>query len=199
MKTHEINQEMTTELVPMEQFAGQDPNGWGKVQSIQFARQNFDAEHIVNNERFGGCGLNEVEAAALYDVLELMGTGTIVELGRSFGCSTRVFYQHVARHAGSLHSYDLVLFESLMDRHRKTGFPLDGHVNVQIQVGDSMKVQWDEGWPIDFLFIDTEHSLADALGEYMRWRVYLSPGAFIAFHDSNLPPVARAIEIVKEV
>jgi hypothetical protein len=75
----------------------------------------------------------------------------------------------------------------------------EGDRTVRLRVAHSMKTQLPEDFKVDFLLIDTEHAIENALGEYMRWREYMASGAIIAFHDSTLPAVKRSIDLAIEV
>jgi cephalosporin hydroxylase len=174
-----------------------------------------DAVHFARCTGFKETGMSVNEIALLYDLLEKRRPRKIVELGRNFGCSTRIFLQYVLRHGGVLSSWDLKHWDGFIEGMAENGYvfvpvpetedfvmlPKEGEADcpVNIRVAHSIKtpVPYDE--KVDFLLIDTEHGLEHALGEYMRWREYLNSGCMIAFHDSTLPGPARAIEIVKEV
>jgi len=60
-----------------------------------------------------------------------------------------------------------------------TGLPLP----IQI-LGDSKKVgkEWENG-PIDFLFIDGDHSYEGCRGDIEAWRPHVKRGGIIALHD----------------
>ena len=170
---------------------------------------NMDAVHFARASGFKETGMSVNEVALLYSCLEQMGRGYIVELGRNYGTSTRLFIQHVIRYGGSLESWDLKNWPGYLETMKENGY--DHRGKSLVVGGESYDVWLREGvhsikTPInredrfvDFLLIDTEHGLEDALGEYMRWRQYLKSGAFVAFHDACLPAVARAIDIAKEV
>src|SRR5690348_15240231 len=68
-----------------------------KAQSVSFARASG----------FKETGMSVGEVALLYDLLEEKKPNKIVELGRNYGTSTRIFLQHVVRHGGLLESWDL--------------------------------------------------------------------------------------------
>ncbi len=153
------------------------------------------------------------EIALLYDLLEEKRPRKIVELGRNYGCSTRIFMQYVYRHGGILSSWDLKHWDGFIEIMGENGYhffptgngdfvtlppPGQDDCPVNLRIAHSIKTPIPANEMIDFLLIDTEHSVINALGEYLRWRFYLNSGALIAFHDSTLPAVARAIEMVKE-
>ena len=168
---------------------------------------------------FKETGMSVGEVALLYDCLELMGPGHIVELGRNYGTSTRLFIQHVLRHGGSLESWDLKHWDGFLDGMEAIGYSFmerngaqdyelvhvdgagglpEGAVRLKVAHSITTPTGRDDRF-VKFLLIDTEHGLEHALGEYMRWREYLQSGAYVAFHDFGLPAVARAVELVKEV
>lgn len=187
--------------------------------------RKFDKAAAVFYARATGLqetGMSPNEIGLMFDLLEKKKRCNIVELGRNFGCSTRIFVQHVVRHGGSFQSWDLKHWGNLEETWANQGFEVtrilkegrhieNGHDyslripgaeerTALIRIADSVKTHIeDESRWVDFLLIDTEHGLENALGEYMRWRQYLNSGAIIAFHDSTLPQVARAIELAKEV
>lgn len=182
-------------------FRVEEIRNFNKAQSVLYARATGLKET--------GMSVNEV--GLLYDLLEKKGACNIVELGRNFGTSTRLFIQHVIRHGGYFESLDLRHWGNLEETFINQGFEVrpsgDDYILetcdrliAHIRISDSIKthIKNENRW-VDFLLIDTEHGLENALGEYMRWRQYLKSGAFIAFHDLCIPGVARAIEIVKEV
>lgn len=177
----------------------------------------FDKQAAVHYSRALGLqetGMSVNEVALLYDLLEKKGACNIVELGRNYACSTRLFLQHVLRRGGFLESWDLKHWGDVHKTFSNQGFEVqDVHGDYFVQkpgageptlawlrIADSRKdnIMPRERW-VDFLLIDTEHGMEDALGEYMRWRPYLKGGAMVAFHDSTLPGVKRAIEVCVEV
>jgi cephalosporin hydroxylase len=50
-------------------------------------------------------------------------------------------------------------------------------------LGDSVASASEVGGPIDFLFIDTSHTLEATCMEFEAWKPYLAPGALICFDD----------------
>lgn len=189
--------------------------------------KTFDKAKAVFYARSTGLketGMSPNEIGLMYDLLESRAGGRplkIVELGRNFACSTRLFVQHVVRHGGYFESWDLLHWGNVEESFEKQGFQVDrlhhaktdnhdyilswpgknaGIDGIYIRIADSIKTHIeDESRWVDFLLIDTEHGIENALGEYMRWRQYLNAGAFVAFHDSTLPGVLRSIELVKEI
>ena len=187
-------------------FKGMD---WSKA-------TKWDAVSFARASGFKETGMSVNEVALLYDCLEIRKPRRILELGRNYGTSTRLFLQHIIRHGGALNSWDLKHWDGFLETMAENGYDFTRIPNEQyvaewvkrstvpdafayLEVAHSMKSSIDYNAQIDFLLIDTEHSTANALYEYGRWRNYMGGGAMIAFHDSSLPGVARAIEIIKEV
>lgn len=184
------------------------------------------AVHFARANGFKETGMSVNEIALMYDLLEQKKPKYVVELGRNYGCSTRLFIPHVIRHGGNFDSWDLKHWDGFIETMGAAGYcfkiynekvagrqetaygPLeleDGtKSSIRLLVRDSVKSDIVPPDPrndrfVDFLLIDTEHGLEHALGEYMRWRNFLNSGALVAFHDSTLPGPKRAIEIIKEV
>lgn len=205
-----ITHSMAPEAAPGDQpnfmtFADRDLRLLSREDSIRFARASG----------FREVGMSAAEVGILYDRLEAMGSGTIVELGRDYGTSTRLFTQHILKYGGRLDSIDLKHSPGVRESFMSIGFKVSsdlsgdynllGYVtgealNITIRRQHSQKMDIGEVDPfVDFLLIDTEHATWDALGEYARWRMYLRSRAHVAFHDSSLPNVKKAIDIVREL
>jgi hypothetical protein len=156
-------------------------------------------------------GMSNNEVSLLYDCLEKCHPKHIVELGRRYGTSNRMFLQYVLRNGGTLESWDNDQHGILPESYLGMELPFVQQGNDWIcqpnpETKIWLRVAESQRSPVvptcrfvDFLLIDTLHDIEHALGEYMRWRNYLNSGAMIAFHDSNYPPVNRSIEIAKEV
>lgn len=195
--------DLSYEQQPISYFKGFDWSKASKSDSVSFSRASG----------FKETGMSVNEMALLYDLLEKKRPKKIVELGRNYGTSTRMFIQHVLRHGGSVESWDLKHWDGFIDGMNENGYnfipgkgeefvmsPIRNDASVTLKVAHSIKTHIEnEGRWVDFLLVDTEHGLEHALGEYMRWREYLNSGALIAFHDSTLIGPKRAIEIIKEV
>ena len=184
--------------------------------------KGFTKQEAVNYARARGLqetGMSPNEIGLLYDLLEAKRPKYVVELGRNFGCSTRILLQYCVRYGAYMESWDLKHWGNVEETFKNQGFdvnrlqhaakeefdytlaiPGNPQNIAAIRVADSMKTNIGEVERfVDFLLIDTEHGLENALGEYMRWRPYLRSGSIIAFHDSELPAVARAIDLAIEV
>ena len=174
----------------------------------------WDAVSFARASGFKETGMSANEVALLFDLLEAKKPKPIVELGRNYGTSTRLFLQHVIRHGGYLESWDLKHWDGFLEIMDANGYPFfcfygNEYVDIKsgaphspkirIKVAHSIKTAIPEDFKVDFLLIDTEHAMENAVSEYLRWREYLNSGALIAFHDSTLLAVSRSIEIILEI
>jgi predicted O-methyltransferase YrrM len=170
--------------------------------------KNFDKNTAIAYacaRGFKDSGMNACEVAFIYDFLEIKGACNIVELGRNFGCSTRMFIQHVVRHGGYFESWDLKHWGNLNETFINQGFELENEEDISfkgypihLKIADSLRNPIQEGKWIDFLLIDTEHGVANAFGEFNRWTEHLNDHAFIVFHDANLPGVSESLRMIEE-
>lgn len=195
--------QMTYERKYIDYFKGFDWSKATKEDSVQFA-QAFG---------FPETGMSVNEIALIYDVLEAKKPRVIVEIGRNYGCSTRIFLQYLIRHpevGAYLESWDLKHWPGFIEKMNENGYKLEADVvtkigqtgSVFLRTAHSLKAPVTdiidkEGW--NFLLIDSEHGIQHPLSEWMRFREYLRGGSIVAFHDSTLSGVKRAIEIIKEV
>jgi predicted O-methyltransferase YrrM len=115
---------------------------------------------------------------------------TLVEIGTMAGVSTRLFAALASRYDGHVYS-------------------IDGNANKDVQLKlDVLKLSkyvdlipvWSPwlgfipDWNIDLLFIDGDHSYMSVLVDYHYFNYFANKGAIIAFHDSNIEDIPRAIE-----
>lgn len=168
-------------------YKGADFKSFDMIQSIEFA--SAEAEFV---ER----GMAPSELEIIYKGLELLGPVplTIVETGMGWGYSTRLFMLHILKYGGELHSYEIFPKEPLLKYFEELGL----RDCVILHQEDSRKVNnWDK--PINFLNIDSEHSMGYVLSEYFRFRAHLRcHNALVGFHDVVLPQVERAIDVINE-
>ena len=198
--------QFTEQSRPLSYYKDFDWKNGNKQDAVLFARATGFKET--------GMSMNEI--ALLFDVLEKKKPRELVELGRNYGCSTRLLLQYVLRHGGSVNSWDYKDWPGFIEGMADAGYvfePWPGYYRAQmwtgrdfapdafcaIELAHSIKTPIVDDKKVDFLLIDTEHTTMDAVSEYCRWRHYLQGGALIAFHDSELPSVARALEIIKEM
>jgi hypothetical protein len=138
-------------------------------------------------------GITHNECRALIKALESTGGCplTILETGMCYGTTTRIFIAWTLKYGGSVSSAEIVVRPLFEQKMKEAGYWQ--YVNV---IGNSRYCDWPREKTLDFLFIDSEHALDDALGEYMRFRVYCKQYAVVGFHDyENCPGVTMAVDI----
>ncbi len=147
------------------------------------------------NKRWLDPGISWWELAALHEAVEkVKGPAVILETGQCWGTTGRYFAVRTIREGGEFHSIELVTRPKFDEAMVEVG--LAPFINT-IR-GHSQKIPWDK--LIDILFIDSEHCMSDALGEYMKYRLFLKQGSIVGYHDvCNCWGVARAIEIMQEM
>jgi len=148
------------------------------------------------NKEFIEPGISYDELRALHEATEFFGHKPmrVVETGQCFGTTTRYFIVRNIKYGGDLYSYEVKvrdLFKEYMEK-------LDLWKYITLRK-NSVKDEYD-GKRIDFLFIDSEHALQDALGEYMRFRPFIYESTIIGFHDCDIcPGVGKALQFINEV
>jgi hypothetical protein len=147
------------------------------------------------NLTFGEPGIDYYELAALHQACETLGKRPLIilETGMCFGTTTRYFLIRTIKYGGELHTFEVHIRDKFKETMQELG--LWDKINLH---GHSIKDTWNKD--IDVLFIDSEHALADALGEYMRFREWLKGDSIIGFHDTNCCiGVKKALEMIQEV
>lgn len=118
----------------------------------------------------------------------------ILETGMFYGTSTRISIAWTLKYGGIVYSCDLKIMPLFEEKMEEAGY----WKYVNPLIGPAQKAVWNQG--IDFLFIDADHSLQDALGEYMKFRIWLTDNAVIGFHDSdNCTGVKLTMDIAQVV
>jgi len=186
------NQEVNLQLIDdnqytVEDFKGKDFKNFSTLEWFQFCKAN---------KAFGEPGIAADELRALNEGCEKQighRPATIVETGMCFGVTTRYFIIRNLKYGGELNTFEVWIRDGFKKSMENVG--LWDKINVH---GHSIKSPWDKD--IDILFIDSEHALSDALGEYIRFRPYIKAETLIGFHDTDCcPGVKRAIEIIQEI
>lgn len=170
-----------------EDFEGRDLKELSVLEWFQFAKAN---------KKFKEPGISAEELYALHEACEkAFGKNPInfVETGQCFGVTTRYFLIRILKYGGSLTSFEMKIREPFKEAMQRLN--LWDRINVK---GHSMRDNYSGG--IDLLWIDSEHALEDALGEYMRFRTWLNGNCVVGFHDTECcVGVAKAIEMIQEV
>jgi predicted O-methyltransferase YrrM len=126
------------------------------------------------------------EAAYLYRLVRETAPRAAVEIGRFRGGST--FLIAAALERGTLHSYDVEIRQGLsgqtLDRQLVAALERYGLADrVHLHVADSGIAQPPEP-PIDFLFVDGDHSEQGVQADFDRWASRLTVGGNLLFHDA---------------
>lgn len=176
-----------TDDISVMDFKGTDWKNMTTAQWFQFAKANKD---------WLDPGISWHELAALHEACELWKDkpAVILETGQCYGTTCRYFAIRNQKYGGELTSIELShrpLFDAAM-----TELGLYQYMNT---IRDhSQKIFWDK--IINILFIDSEHALSDALGEYMKYRLFLVQDSIVGFHDSaNCYGVRKAIDIIRQI
>lgn len=155
---------------------------------------NEDIVRFGKTTDFGEPGISLSECWTLVKALESTGGRplTIFETGMCYGTTTRIFIAWTLKYGGSVHSAEIHVRPLFKQKMEEAGYWQ--YVNP---MGDSRHLNWDRNKPIDFLFIDSEHALEDALGEYMYLKKYVPVNGVVGFHDYNCcPGVKFAVNII---
>ena len=139
-------------------------NGWYRVRSLQV--------------------LSEITALARE--VEALQPRVILEIGTARG-GTSLIWAHLADK--KLITCDLLDKKGFADLVR--AFPPPGsQCEVSVMIGDSHSAEFLErvrkelnGEPVDFLFIDGDHTEAGVRQDYEDYSPLVRPGGLIAFHD----------------
>ncbi len=146
--------------------------GWYRVQSLQI----------------------ESEILGLARMVDALKPAVIMEIGTARG-ATALIWAHLARER--LLTCDILERPGFADLLQ--AFPPPGSdCRVTVMVGDSHAGEFvqrvrDEldGRPVDFLFIDGDHSETGVARDFENYRQLVRPGGLIAFHDiADAQPLA---------
>lgn len=128
------------------------------------------------------------------------GRRSLVEIGVMHGATTALLRGAMApdgvvtgidRHLpGKL----LVSFERLVAKHELARHPRGEAVLLREWSHDAAR---DWTTPIDFLFIDGDHSWAGLERDWQDWTPHLVPGGLVALHDSRLLPDREVYDSVR--
>jgi predicted O-methyltransferase YrrM len=126
------------------------------------------------------------EAAYLYRLVRETEPRNAVEIGRFRGGST--FLIATALDDGVLHSYDVEIRQGIpgdtLDQQLIAALERYGlDDRVELHVADSRTALQPET-PIDFLFVDGDHSEPGVQADFERWAPLLSVGGHLLFHDA---------------
>lgn len=173
---------------PLMEFKGFDWKTATDEDRMEFAMADVNEAGMGHNElRAILLGLNQFGGLPL----------VTVETGLGYGFSTRIFLTHCAKYGGEHHIY-----ESFPNPRPIVGMleELGLWKYATLHAGDSRKAHWPDDKLINFLNIDSEHSLGYVVNEYCRFRMNLTQNTVIGFHDvDSCDGVRRGIQMLKEM
>jgi predicted O-methyltransferase YrrM len=119
------------------------------------------------------------EAALLFKTVNSLTNPRGVEIGRFHGGST-VLLAHAIGSGGFLASIDINHRKDPAIRDLLTRLGMNDR--VRLRVGSSQKVGLPK-YPLDFVFIDGDHSYEGVKADQERWGAAVRPGGFVIHHD----------------
>ena len=126
------------------------------------------------------------EITALAQEVAALKPKVILEIGTARG-GTSLIWAHIAEQ--KLITCDLLDKKGFADLIRAFP-PPDSRCDVSVMIGDSHSAEFRErvvreldGEPVDFLFIDGDHTEAGVRQDYEDYSPLVRPGGLIAFHD----------------
>jgi predicted O-methyltransferase YrrM len=123
------------------------------------------------------------------------GRQRLVEVGVWHGVTTRVL-RAVMDPSATLWAVDpypvgrLKLSFQQLIAHREVGSVRNGQVDwVRATGADAARLHRERGLPpVDFIFIDGDHSFDGLKADWTGWSPLVAPGGIVALHDSNSTP-----------
>jgi predicted O-methyltransferase YrrM len=119
------------------------------------------------------------EAAALYRLVKSMSNPRGVEIGRYAGGSTILIAAALCYNAGFLTSIDIAPRDDEQLLAVLAKLELSDRVDLVV----ANAATFDLGQPLDFVFIDGDHSYEGARNDHMRWGGLVKVGGYIIHHD----------------
>jgi predicted O-methyltransferase YrrM len=142
-------------------------------------------EELWKSEDFRPLQVKE-EIAGLFEIVKALGPLAVCEIG-SAGCGTTFLFARAAAPGSLVVSLDLELEEAR--RRAATRFAREGQRVVCLRA-DSHRTETVReverllaGRPLDFLFIDGDHSYEGVALDFELYAPLVRPGGLIAFHD----------------
>ena len=140
--------------------------------------------------------MNEFESSFLCGLLKEKKPKKIVEIGVAAGGTTAILLQCLEMLENDCRMYSIDCLEYFYaDKSKKTGFMGEeakkniggtGRCKHTFLLGISANLLNDIGPGIDFLILDTSHTLPGELLEFITCLPYLEDDAIVVLHDINL-------------
>ena len=128
------------------------------------------------------------------------GCRTVVEIGVMHGATTALL-RSVMAPEGTVTGIDrhppgklFVSFERLVAQHELARYPRGRAVLLREWSHDAART-WTA--PIDFLFIDGDHSWAGLERDWRDWTPHVAPAGLVALHDSRPMPDREVLDSVR--
>lgn len=120
------------------------------------------------------------EASALYKTIQSLNAPLGVEIGRAFGGSTLLMALAVGLN-GKILSIDIApqhdkKLNAVLERYKIREL-------VELIVGDANRIEITR--PLDFVFIDGDHSYEGAKRDHDQWARCVKKGGFVIHHDMS--------------
>lgn len=114
--------------------------------------------------------------------------GVIVEIGTALGGTARIFHEATRRRGVRIFSIDLCPSVRAAENLKDTD------VRLIHQSSASFSRVWGReiSAPIDFLYVDGDHSFLGIQEDFNAWIPFVRPGGTVAFHDYD-PPERRGV------
>lgn len=122
--------------------------------------------------------------------LKVGGLGELVEIGTNIGQST-IALAHAQKQNGGRPVHTVDIYEHADSAANFDVTDVSSHVIRIVQASSSAASEWTR--PIEFLWIDGDHSYQGVTTDIRAWSRFVVPGGFIAFHDC--PGVDGTIEV----
>jgi predicted O-methyltransferase YrrM len=145
--------------------------------------------------------LTKVEGLLLADLArQVPRGGVIVEIGSYLGRSTAFMAQAIQGHDVTIHCIDTWHNQGMSEGARDTYpeflkniQPWAAHIKSYRGFSHDIRRQWDT--PIDFLWIDGDHSYTGVRQDIADWLPLVKKGGVVAFHDyANEKSVHEAVD-----
>lgn len=138
----------------------------------------IDRNFVLNQANKSG-DINEY-VMSLYNIPVQANAKTIVEIGS--GVSTFALIAAANKTGGHVTSIDIGGLDTL--RRQDNGLEtIKDEPNFTMLTGSSLEVSWEK--PIDFFFLDSEHTLELSRKEIARWFPKVIAGGIIMLHDTG--------------
>jgi predicted O-methyltransferase YrrM len=135
---------------------------------------------------------SELEVGILYPYISVLPENALfVEIGTYHGRSTlcwrlinpkiRILTNDICNQDGIGTQENQIKLGTIIPKQIDTTVLAEGNI-FQVR-GSSHDVVKTFNWPIDFLFIDSEHGYKDTIDTLNEWGKFVKPGHYIACHD----------------